>query len=532
LSGRAATRNRIPGKYVLSVGQTDMPAPAGWVWTRMTDVARLETGHTPSRAHAEYWDGDIPWIGIRDARENHGRTILETRQTVTQLGLDNSASRLLPDKTVCLSRTASIGYSLIMGRPMATSQDFVNWICSEALDPQYLMHLFVAERDSLLEFGKGTTHKTIYFPEVKAFQVCLPPLAEQKRIVSKIEALQERSSRAREALAVVGPLLQQFRQSVLAAAFRGDITADWRSANPHVEPATELLQRIRAERRQRWEQAELAKYEAKGKKPPKGWKDKYKETEPVDDSELPELPDGWCWTSIDTLTFDGPQNGLYVPKAKYGSGTPILRIDDYQIDWCRPSSSLQQVNIDDATATTYGLCAGDLVVNRVNSPSHLGKSIVIEESSIPAVFESNMMRLELADVRVANFCHFFLTSTFGKSLLTRNAKWAVNQASINQGDVVSTPIPLAPIDEQGEVLRMITEAQDAAKRAASDVAESELALTQLDQSILAKAFRGELVPQDPRDEPASVLLERIRASREANKDNGKPSRRRTPARPK
>ena len=129
----------------------------------------------------------------------------------------------------------------------------------------------------------------------------MPPLAEQRRIVAKIEALQERSRRAREALSEVGPLLEQFRQSVLAAAFRGDLTADWRAAHPNVEPASELLQRIRAERRRRWEQAELAKYEAKGQKPPKNWKDKYKEPEPVDDSDLPELPDGWVWATIDEL---------------------------------------------------------------------------------------------------------------------------------------------------------------------------------------------------------------------------------------
>lgn len=128
--------------------------------------------------------------------------------------------------------------------------------------------------------------------------VRIPPAAEQRRIVAKIEALQERSRRAREALAEVGLLLEQFRQSVLAAAFRGDLTADWRADHRHVEPASALLQRIRAERRRRWEQAELAKYEARGQRPPKNWQEKYQEPEPVDDSELPELPEGWCWTSI------------------------------------------------------------------------------------------------------------------------------------------------------------------------------------------------------------------------------------------
>ena len=119
---------------------------------------------------------------------------------------------------------ASIGYVVIMGKPMATSQDFVNWICSEAIEPKFLLYLLIAENESLFRFGKGSTHTTIYFPEVKAFHVCLPPPAVQQRIVAKTEALQARSRKAREALDGVPALLEQFRQSVLAAAFRGDLS--------------------------------------------------------------------------------------------------------------------------------------------------------------------------------------------------------------------------------------------------------------------------------------------------------------------
>ena len=127
----------------------------------------------------------------------------------------------------------------------------------------------------------------------KADDQVLDLAAEQRRIVAKIETLQERSRRVREALSEVEPLLEQFRQSVLAAAFRGDLTAGWRAAHPKVEPARELLYRIRTERRRHWEQTELAKYEAKDQKPPKNWQDKYEEPEPIDDSDLPELPAGW-----------------------------------------------------------------------------------------------------------------------------------------------------------------------------------------------------------------------------------------------
>ena len=205
--GRPASTGVIPGDFALSVGRPDRPAPPGWHWTALSDIARLETGHTPSRRHPEYWGGDVPWIGIRDATENHGRAIADTLQHTNGLGIANSSARILPANTVCLSRTASVGYVVVMGRPMATSQDFVNWVCSESLDHRFLKYVLLAEKSAFLRFASGTTHQTIYFPEVKAFHVCLPPLSEQRAIAhilgtldDKIE-LNRRMSETLEAMA-------------------------------------------------------------------------------------------------------------------------------------------------------------------------------------------------------------------------------------------------------------------------------------------------------------------------------------------
>ncbi|HLT35325.1 MAG TPA: restriction endonuclease subunit S, partial [Enhygromyxa sp.] len=107
---------------------------------------------------------------------------------VTQAGLDNSSARLLPAGTVCLSRTASVGHVVVMARPMATSQDFANWVCSDAIDPDFLRYLFWAEIESLREFGRGTTHKTIYYPQLEAFHVALPPIDEQRALVVAVES--------------------------------------------------------------------------------------------------------------------------------------------------------------------------------------------------------------------------------------------------------------------------------------------------------------------------------------------------------
>ena len=185
--GRAATTRHIPPTLALAVGMPTVVEPSGWQWRPLSELARLESGHTPSRQHPEYWGGDVPWISIPDAKRCHGDVVNDTEESTNALGIANSSARLIPAGAVCLSRTASVGYVAITGRPMATSQDFVNWICGDLLLPEFLQHLFIAEGENLLRFASGAVHKTIYFPEVKAFHVCVPDVATQRRIVAILD---------------------------------------------------------------------------------------------------------------------------------------------------------------------------------------------------------------------------------------------------------------------------------------------------------------------------------------------------------
>lgn len=204
------------------------PPAKGWRWSRLTDIARLESGHTPSRRHPEWWGGSIPWVGIQDAREHHGRRIHDTDENTNELGIANSSARVLPANTVCLSRTASVGYVVVMGRPMATSQDFVNWVCSDELDPDFLKYLFIAEGDDLLRFASGAVHQTIYFPEVKAFHICHPPRAEQQRIVrildEAFEGIATAKANAEKNLQNARAIFESHLESVFAQRGEGWIT--------------------------------------------------------------------------------------------------------------------------------------------------------------------------------------------------------------------------------------------------------------------------------------------------------------------
>jgi type I restriction enzyme, S subunit len=191
--------------------------PKGWRWSRLTDVARLATGHTPSRRNPEYWMGNIPWISLTDIRALDGKVAQETSQMVTEQGIENSSAVKLPKGTVCFSRTASVGFVTVMGREMCTSPDFVNWVCGDELDPFYLMVGLIQAREHLRLLASGSTHKTIYFPTVEQFCIVVPPLSMQEEFakwVREISKLEARQATSRERL-------DDLFQSTMHRAFEG-----------------------------------------------------------------------------------------------------------------------------------------------------------------------------------------------------------------------------------------------------------------------------------------------------------------------
>jgi type I restriction enzyme S subunit len=199
------------------------PVHPGWTWHRLIDIARLATGHTPSRYHPEYWKGTIPWLQLADIRALDGHEAQDTSEHANELGIENSSAVLLPAGTVCMSRTASVGFFAVMGRPMATSQDFVNWVCGDALDPWFLMYLQIANRKRIRDLGSGAVHQTIYFPTVQAFSVCVPSIAEQRRLAGvlreQVGAAESACAAAEEGLDTINAL----PAALLRRAFAGEL---------------------------------------------------------------------------------------------------------------------------------------------------------------------------------------------------------------------------------------------------------------------------------------------------------------------
>jgi type I restriction enzyme S subunit len=193
--------------------------PIDWQWHKLTDVARLESGHTPSRSRSDWWGGDVSWISLTEIRALDGRWVESTRLRTNAAGIANSAARILPRGTVCYSRTASVGFVAVMAKPMATSQDFANWVCGDALDPEFLMHALIRARKELRDLATGATHKTIYMPTLESFHVCAPDVDAQRRIVRDLKQRLTEASALRAALEAQQEELAMLPQRLLAQAF-------------------------------------------------------------------------------------------------------------------------------------------------------------------------------------------------------------------------------------------------------------------------------------------------------------------------
>ena len=476
--------------------------PSGWSETTLGSAVDIEMGQSP------------PGRATNDIGE--GLPLLGGAADFTETGLDASRYTREPKKTcepgdliICIR--ATIGKPRIADQMFCLGRGVAGLRPGRAVSLGWLQNYLTHSEPRFLELGTGSTFKQISKKILESFPLPTPPLNEQRRIVAKIEELTARSRNAKQALDAIPPLLERFRQSVLAAAFRGDLTKQWRQQNPHTEPASELLKRIRQERRHRWEQDYLQTQKAKGKEPKNDkWKAKYQEPEPVDTTDLPELPEGWCWARVGELCHESIQTGPFgalLHRSEYTtSGVPVVAIgnvkwgylDLEEVDHVPPEKAEE--------LSKFHIREGDVLFTRSGT---VGRSAIVPPRADGFVMSSHILRIR----QDRSFYHpelmfraFRGEPTIKEQLrqLTRGA----TRPGFNTELLSQMLIPVPPRQEQDFLVQALGEFDTKIKFFA-EASSLSRKLDRLGQSILAKAFRGELVPQDPNDEPASALLERI-----------------------
>lgn len=505
----------------------------GWTEVQLSEISyRITKGTTPTSVGFNFTENGILFVKVESLSEqriNHNLCAFISSEADEAL-----ARSRFKENDILFSIAGTLGRIAIVQAedlPANTNQAICIIRLIPPIFPKYIAQILSSHllEDRIKEQRRGVGLQNLNLRQVSEFTIPLPPLNEQKRIVAKIEALQERSQRVKAELVAIRPLLNKFRQSVLAAAFRGDLTKDWREKNPDIEPASVLLERIKIERRRRWEEAELEKMKAAGKTPKDDkWKQKYNEPEPVNSDNLPQLPDGWCWVNVETL---GEVSGGLTKNSKRQSlplEFPYLRVANVYAN----KLDLEDIKTIRIKSDEYTRVLSEkedlLIVEGNGSIDQVGRVALWNGAISPCLHQNHLIKVRFSPTQIGKYVLRWLLSEQGRIYITKVASSTSGLYTLSLSKVSTLPIPIASLKEQQEIVNRIDKLFKIADNIEHLYQQTETDLETLNQSILAKAFRGELVPQNPNDEPASVLLERIRKERETDSKPAKQTRQKPP----
>jgi type I restriction enzyme S subunit len=478
--------------------------PQSWQWVKFHDVFEVGQGGTPSTSVSDYWNGSIPWLRSGEIRFNR---IKESKETISELGLQNSPARLLPKGTILLAMT---GQGLTRGRAAILDIDASgNQSCAHLIPQknivisEFLFYYFRSEYWEVRSFDKGSNQPGLNTAIIKEFTIPIPPLHEQLRIVTKIEELFTQLDAGVASLKKVQAQLKRYRQAVLKAAFEGRLTQDWREEyKGEIEPADVLFDRIK--RKNAGDEKEIAK------------------RLPLDESELFQLPDEWIWIQSQDVC-ENITNG-YTPTADklFGGEGEIPFIKVYNLTktgafdfTVKPTFISRETHEKELRRSA--VYPDDVLMNIVGPP--LGKI-----SLVPDLYREWNINQAIVIYRTfpeysRKLMLYALLSEIIQKWLQKRGKTTAGQTNYTITMSRSLPIPLPPHNEQSlivnEIERHFSQIDHLEKTVETSLKQAET----LRQSILKWAFEGKLVPQDPTDEPASVLLERIKAEKVKTRTN-------------
>ncbi|SFE57429.1 type I restriction enzyme, S subunit [Marinobacter sp. DSM 26671] len=456
---------------------TGSSMPSEWHKTTLGTVAQWGSGGTPSRKNREYYGGDVPWVKTGDL----GPKVLSgASEYITGLGLQKSSAKYFPKGSVVIAMYgATIGKTSILGFNATTNQACaVGQPVDGITDTTFLYYLLRNEKDAFIAKGKGGAQPNISQALIKEHGIALPPLAEQKVIANKLDTLLAQVENTKARLERIPQILKRFRQSVLAAAVSGRLTEEWR---PH------------------------------------------------SGSYVHSLAEDWKWTPVPEtwevkLYPDLVESrlGKMLDKAK-NSGLPTKYLGNINVRWFDFNlSEVQEILVSEAERNELSIRAGDVLICEGGEP---GRCAIwdgrVEEQM---VFQKALHRARVSDALLPEWLALNLKHD-ADSLTLEQLFTGTTIKHLTGKALKKYPLRVPPIKEQTEIVRRVDQLLAHADRIEQQVNNALARVNNLTQSILAKAFRGELTEQWRKDNPelisgensAEALLERVQAERAAMK---------------
>ncbi len=391
-----------------------------------------------------------------------------------------------------------------------------------SISAKYLYYLVRSDEflDGLLPLQRGVSYPAVREIDVLTQLIPVAPIAEQNRIVEKLDELLSGIDTGVNELKAAQNKLANYWQALLKAAVEGTLTAEWRAQCTRRDAATEsgppLLARILTERRAHWEATQLAKFKEQGKIPPKNWRDKYPHPLKPDITDLPTLPEGWVWTNLDQLSFivRGASPRPAGDPKYFGGNIPWITVGSLTADNEIYLDSVDQFVTEAGKKASRYIEPATLLLT--NSGATLG---VPKITRIGGCINDGSVALLGIDEPLKLYLYFFLTTqTKALRLLNQGAA----QPNLNTDIVRRITVPICTFDELAQINHQLVDALHEIKQQATTFESLLKQSAAQRKNILKAAFSGQLVPQDPDDEPVSVLLNRISDERKVREGQPKP----------
>ncbi|MBU7027965.1 MAG: restriction endonuclease subunit S [Theionarchaea archaeon] len=471
--------------------------PKNWVWTRLGEIVDSLKGKKPEKLGPKNDALNIPYIVIRSFEHK-----------IFEKYTDGNGCELCDKEDILIVWDGARCGLAGRGVSGAVGSTIVKLICYE-LDKSFIFYLIQSKYDNINKRPRGVGIPHVDPNVFWNIPVPLPPLSEQQRIVAKIEELFTNLNAGIKALEKVKTQLKRYRQAILKYAFEGKLTREWRELHKEeLEPTSVLLEHILKNRRERWEKAELGKMQRNSRFPKDDkWKNAYKEPMRLIHRPDIKLPRRWDWTSLDTLTyFIVDYRGKTPPSSE--KGIPVIsaaNVKNGKIVLDKPRFVSQETY---DSWTTRGLPKpGDLIVT---TEAPVGEAALYPQDR---TYLLTRRVLACQTLGVENFylmCFFY--SDLARDYLNEKSR-GTTVPRILKPILFSMPIPLPPLLEQQKIVEEIEQRFSVIDEIEKTVEINLKKTERLRQSILKKAFEGKIVPQNPNDEPAHLLLEKIKTEK-------------------
>ena len=489
-------------KALVPVEEQPYKIPDNWIWTRLGEISKLSGGSGFPEKYQGFLDKNIPFYKVGSLKNIDDNFYIENSENyIDENILDKIKAKLFPKNTIIF---AKIGEAIKLNRRAILKENSCidnNLMALVSNSSCYFRYVyFWLKKEDLYKYSQATTVPSIRQSTLEELKFPLSPLNEQKRIVEKLDFLFEKTKRAKEIIEEIKVDIENRKISILDRAFKGVLTSKWRNENK-VSDVKELLKSINDEKIKKWEE-ECLQAEKEDKKKPK--KLIIREVEdmivPVDEQPY-KLPDSWVWVRLRDIGV-------------WGAGaTPLKSNSEFYINATIPW--LLTGDLNDSYITEIPNKISEIALEKTSVKLNPKGSILIAMYGA-TIGKVGILTFPAATNQACCACsQLFQTEKMylfnflileRKNFISRAVGGA--QPNISKEKIISTPIPLPPLEEQQEIVRILDEVLENENKV-KELLELEERIDILEKSILNKAFKGELGTQNSSDEPAIELLKSI-----------------------